>query len=405
MKINEIINLAWRQLKERRLRTILTILAVAVGVTVIIALSAQTEGVKIGILSNIAKLGPNTIVIAPSGRMPITDADIAKIETIENVTDVIPMYIFNLKLLNVNQSSTVFIGISSKGLSDLLGGIRLVNGSTYIDASAPEAVVGNNLAYDQLTGENLIKVGQPLIATDMKGRRVFIFSVTGILNEYGFSIARISLDDGVFIPLEYAKNMFRGRGYNLIVVKTSSADNVNDVSETLKYMFGGRVHIFVVQQLILTINSITKQVDTLLIGIAGTSFIAAGLGTSNIMMISVLERIREIGILKALGMKNRNVMYLYLIQGLLVGILGGILGTILGIILSYIFPAISGSTMAHSSLSLAKGRVLYSTYTPIISPYYISIAFLLSIAVTLIASIYPSWRALKLSPVEALRYE
>ena len=390
MKIIEIVNLAWRQLRERRLRTILTILAVAVGVTVIIALSAQTEGVKIGILSNIAKLGPNTIVIVPTGRMPITDADIAKIETIGNVSDVIPMYVFSLKLLNVNQSATIFIGISSKGLIGLLGETRFVNGSMYIDASAPEAIVGYNLAYDQITGENLIKVGQPLITTDMRGRRVFIFSVTGILNEYGFSIAKISLDDTVFIPIEYARNMFRGRGYNLIVIKTSSVDNVNDVSETLRYMFGGRIHIFVVQQLILTINSITKQIDTLLIGIAGTSFIAAGLGTSNIMMISVLERIREIGILKALGMKNRSVMYLYIIQGLLIGILGGIIGIILGIILSYIFPAIFGSTMASSPTSIARGRALYSTYSPVISLYYVSIAFSLSMIVTLIASIYPS---------------
>ena len=172
-----------------------------------------------------------------------------------------------------------------------------------------------------------------------------------------------------------------------------------------------------VKQISQIVTSIISQISLLFIGITGTSFIAAGLGTFNIMMISVLERVREIGIVKALGMKDRGVLMLYITQGLLLGLFGSIIGVALGVVTAYVLSTLltagfgpGGEMMAQGQqqgggMGGGMGAMGISSFTPVISPTYVGIAVALSIAVTLLSSAYPAWRASKLSPVEALRYE
>jgi putative ABC transport system permease protein len=137
------------------------------------------------------------------------------------------------------------------------------------------------------------------------------------------------------------------------------------------------------------------------VGIAGTSFVAAGLGTFNIMTISVLERVREIGILKAIGMKDRGVLALYLSQGLILGILGSGIGIILGAAIAHIIPILlSGGARINVS-----GQNVLSTYTPTVTPTYILMSVTIAVLVAVVSSAYPSWKAAKMNPVEALRYE
>ncbi|MEM3904897.1 MAG: FtsX-like permease family protein, partial [Sulfolobales archaeon] len=148
-----------------------------------------------------------------------------------------------------------------------------------------------------------------------------------------------------------------------------------------------------------------NQMNLLLVSIASTSLIAAGLGTFNIMMVSVLERVREIGLLKALGMSDTTVLLLYLIQGLLIGLIGGLSGFGLGIVLSQALTHIFSLTIGPRSPGPGPQANPFTSYTPVLDPQYTLIAVVLSLTTTAVASIYPSWRASKLSPVEALRYE
>jgi len=114
----------------------------------------------------------------------------------------------------------------------------------------------------------------------------------------------------------------------------------------------------------------------------------------------VLERVREIGILKALGMKDRQILLLYVNQGLLIGVMGSLLGLTLGVALTYSFPSFFSAPNVTS-----EARAFIPAYTPTISPSYTLISVALSLIVTLVSAAYPAWKASKLHPVEALRYE
>ncbi|MCS7096984.1 MAG: ABC transporter permease [Candidatus Methanomethylicia archaeon] len=395
MRIRDVTRLALKQLMERRLRTILTMLAIAVGVTSIIALSAQVEGVKTEILKNLEKLGPNTIMVTRRTATLFTDVDIANLKSISGVEAVAPLFIFSARVSGVDSMVTV-IGVSSLDLLLILGEISLMSGELYYDVPSPQAIMGYNIAVD-VTGMNRFNVGQPILV--QTGSRNIMLIGIGILNPYGASTI-VNPDNSIFISLEYIKTLLRVSGYTTLVVKVRSLEEINQVMENIRYMFGNRANIMSVEQITSTVQLVTSQVNLLLMSIAATSFIAAGLGTFNIMTISVLERIREIGILKAIGMKDKGVLKLYLFQGLILGCLGSLIGIIFGLIISYVIPLVIGDNITRLGI---MGR--NTSYTPIITIQNILVATIIAIMVTLIASAYPSWKAAKMKPVDALRYE
>ena len=408
MRASDILVLSSRQLKERRLRSILTILAIAVGVTTIIALSAQVEGVREAIIQNLAILGPETVIVQARGTMPFTDADVSRLRGLEGVSTVTPLLIMNVRVTGLEDPVNL-VGISSLDLASLLGEVRLLDGSVYLDAPAPQALIGYTVAIDEV-GQTRYEAGQPILV--QIGERPTMMTVIGVLDNYG-TMLMIQPENSVFIPVEYVKTLVRGGGYRIIMVEAASAEDVDQLVEVIGYVFGGRASVTSLKQITETVISITSQINLLLIGIAGTSFIAAGLGTFNIMMISVLERVREIGILKALGMKDRGVLSLYMIQGVLVGVLGSLVGLVLGFGVSYLIPLMLEGFMAGPSSAGGHGAApaggmgagFALSFTPIVSLSNIGVAVSISIAVTLLSSLYPAWRASRLRPVEALRYE
>ncbi|MEM1982822.1 MAG: ABC transporter permease [Sulfolobales archaeon] len=406
MKPYDAVRLAWKQLIQRKLRTVLTVLAVAVGVMVIIALSSHTQGLYVSFIANFEKLGPSTIIVTSTGSRLLSDVDLYRIAEMSEVSNVIPMrsLVGNIEGLSTRVS---IVGVRSYELKELLGGsIDLVEGNLFPDTPIPAAVVGYNVAYDPSTGRKLIDVGQVIVVRI--GSRSIVLNVLGILNYYGGSVLLTSPDDTIYIPLDYFIRFSGTQGYSMLMVKASDINVVNEVAENIRTLLGTRARITTVQSVINTFTTILNQINLLLVSIASTSFIAAGLGTFNIMMISVLERTREIGLIKALGMKDSEVLLLYLTQGMLIGIIGGLIGFGLGIMLShtlsYVFSFYMGAGSAGTSPGVARPSN-FASYTPIISNYYTLVAILLSMSTTALASIYPSWRAARLNPVEALRYE
>jgi putative ABC transport system permease protein len=396
MKLKGLLKLALKQLMERRTRTILTILAIAVGVTSIVALSAQVEGVSNEIFKTLEKLGPNTIIVTVRSGGLFTDVDVSNVKGLSGVAKVAPIFITTARVTGINDRITI-LGASTTDMQTVLGSINLIKGEAYYDVPSPQAVIGYNIAVDD-TGAYRYDVGQPILV--QIGSRNIMMITVGILDSYGTSTI-INPDTTIFIPIDYLRLLLRTSGYTAIIVKTNSIDDVDSVMELIRYMFGSRASITSIKQITSTVQAVTSQISLLLVGIAGTSFVAAGLGTFNIMTISVLERVREIGILKAIGMKDRGVLALYLSQGLILGILGSGIGVILGAAIAYIIPILlSGGARINVS-----GQNVLSTYTPKVTPTYIFMSVMIAVLVAVVSSAYPSWKAAKMNPVEALRYE
>lgn len=144
----------------------------------------------------------------------------------------------------------------------------------------------------------------------------------GILAQYG-STPFVSPDSSIVIPLDELMKILSRRSYGMLIVKASDVATVNDLSNTLNTIYRNNVQILTVQQLSETVSTIIGQFGIFLASIAGVSLSVAGLGTMNIMMITVLERAREIGVMKAIGFKNRDILLLYIVESSLIGIIGG----------------------------------------------------------------------------------
>jgi ABC-type antimicrobial peptide transport system permease subunit len=418
MRLADILFISFTHLKERKLRASLTILGIIIGIASIIALVSQTAGISASITGTLEKLGPTTIMVTSTNPrlLRLTDVEMFKIKEVPGVVEVIPITFDRVSIQVSGETQQItLIGINSINLNNLVGEVKLSEGIMYSDSIVPQAVIGSNIA------KNIgVTIGQPLVA--QRGNSFISVQVVGILSSYGAS-AFLSVDDSIFIPIDAASSMFNKLSYDMVFVKAESVESVNTVLEYLQAIYGNDIRTISVAQLSQTVSSIISSLSLFLGGIAAISLSVAGVGIMNIMFVSVLERTREIGVLKAIGFKNRDVLFIFLSEAVIIGILGGILGVVAGGALSYLVPYILSSMMSRSMGSAqvrttqiravgsppVMGAMPMQTqslsYTPIVSMDMVAISIFLAVAVSIVSGLLPAWRASRVDPIKALRYE
>ncbi len=441
MKLKDILLLGLKGISERKVRTALTVLSVVIGIAAIVALISLVSGISASVSKSLDSIGPTAIFLTSSPSHIFTNADIAEIESLPNVSVAIPIIRFsaNITTGGVQQTVTVY-GVSNSVLSNALGSINLYSGTVYNDSALPTALVGYDTAFPStIQSTSSVSLNQPIYISEYIsgiGKKSTTLIPIGILNKYGSSLL-LSPDTSIFIPLQTAITITGKYSYNIILVDANNASSVSALSSLLKNIYGSGVGILSVEALATTVSSILGSIGVLLGSIAGISLLVAGISILSIMMVSVTERTREIGILKAIGFKKRDVLILFLTEALIIGLMGGILGVSIGAGASYLLPSLlsgaggaksttpstgaagSGPPVASGARSgggfggsssfgttgSSSSSASITSFTPVITLNVVIIAILIAIIVSILSSLYPAWRAASIDPVKAIRSE
>lgn len=223
-------------------------------------------------------------------------------------------------------------------------------------------------------------------ATVLDQKKTLTLRVVGVYERTGGSFGA-DLDNSIGIPLRTAQQFFEvGGEFDYIMAQAESLDVVADVVERIEEKMGDNVMVMSYDSAQELVGNVLGTIEAVLGGIAAISLIVAGVGIINTMTVSVMERTREIGVLKAIGAKSRDVLFLFLSEAILTGITGGIAGALFGVFLSQVIGDYI-NLAPDPSLSLGVYVVGFAVVTAVVS------------------GLYPAWRASNLHPVEALRYE
>jgi putative ABC transport system permease protein len=401
---------ALRSLKSNTMRSVLTTLGIIIGVAAVIIMVSIGNGAKDQINEMIDKLGANIMMVMPgrsfgrgvsggAGSLPtLTEDDAWAIQDEISTVELVAPYVRGGAQLisgNLNWSTTV------QGVTNDFFGARewdLTKGRLF----DPEEIKGSSkvVILGETVAENLFPNQEPL-GQNLRINRV-PFTVIGLLEPKGQAGPGGDQDDTVIIPLTTAKRRVLG-GRELagnlvggIYVKAKSAEVVTETEERVTALLRQRHRIvpnkdddFRVRNMAEFMNAradTSKAMSLLLLAVASISLIVGGIGIMNIMLVSVTERTREIGLRMAVGATGGNIMSQFLIESIALSLIGGILGVILGV----------GGSFAMSS---------YSQWRTIIDPQSILLAFSFSAAVGIFFGFYPAHKASLLDPIEALRHE
>ena len=388
MKFTQAIKMAISSILSNKMRSFLTMLGVIIGVTAVITLIALGQGSIQRVSSQIESLGTNLIVINITGgrNRSITREDLERIKEISGVSEIAPVLSGGVTVKAGNMNANTSLEATTPGYQQVrntyvqLGRFLLQND---LDMRFRVAVVGVDVA-DELFGRRDV-IGEEISINGVE------FTIIGILEEKGSSVAG-SDDNRVIIPLTTGQRLLRNMEVRTFYVSTQSPDAVNRVVGeierflTRKFNDENSFRVFNQTQLLSTINEATATLTMMLSGIAGISLLVGGIGIMNIMLVSVTERTREIGIRKAIGAKKRDILVQFLIESAVISGLGGVLGIIVGFM---------GANFLSSILNIPVA----------ISADVVLLATGFSVGVGIIFGLYPASKAASLNPIDALRYE
>ncbi len=409
MNILEVFRFSFEALWERRVRATLTTLMVIMGASLIVALNGTGNGFTNFINNQFSNLGANVLIISPRGDIDINDALIDEISRINGVEEAVPFFQQTSSITSKGESQTsIVVGMDQNKLPLLFPTISFQSGTYVPETDSVGIILGNELIRSSSGKEIFASLGQTVKIVYQKHvdqqptvfQRSFI--VRGILNYVGSGI--IPIDQMAFISTSAAKNFFDKDTYDGLYVITENPDLNKAVMNRIRGLYGNNLIIISPQVISDVINQISNGVYLFIRIVAMVSLLVASVGIITTLHTSVLERIKEIGLLKALGFTNKLVLGIFLCEATIIGIMGGGIGALLGMGLSYGMSWILGKGL-NIRIQSEAASIFRVQIIPIFDPWNILSTWVLCVALSMISGFYPSWRASRLNPVEALRHE
>ncbi len=430
MKAQDILSYSFSALKLRKLRAGLTTLGVVIGIAAIVALLSITQGLQATIARQLQTgFATDTLIVsvgggfgsrgegggaAGSGFRLLVNAT----QVIDNITDVeLSMAVIQrggwIGSGETNRTTTI-VGVDfAKYASVYSGSFVSERGEIPLEPENEMVVVGNRIS-DPWKNTTLfcnvddsVKIIWANATTFPSRNETYTGHVAAVLKEVGgFSISGPS-DSSVYIPISQALSFFGTEECSMIIVKLKN-DNpatIDSVREAIGNVFEKQVSAISATYVLNLLSNIFYLISLFLAGIAAISLLVAGIGIMNIMIVSLMERTREIGILKALGMRSRTVLLVFLCESVIIGLLGAVIGIVSGWVLANVvavFLGRGGGGFIGGNQTASTGGM---TITPILTPTVTLLALAFGVGVSAVFAVYPAWRASRLKPVEALRYE
>jgi putative ABC transport system permease protein len=400
--ISDYFNIALKNAKKRKLRSFLTLLGILISIATLFVLISLSLGLEATIQEQFQKLGTDKFFIQPLGQFGppgastaamLTTEDIDVIKKVAGVKDVTGYTIGNVKIkFKDTLKFGMAVGMDPEKVNVAFGSYKLDSGRYPRKSSNNEVVLGSQYKYNDFLGQS-VNIGNTVLIDDVE------FKVVGFVEPLGNpqDDRQIYLSEDAFRTLLDIPTRV-----DMIVVQVSDTNEMNDVADRVerKLMKSRDVTaktkdftVLTPEELLGSVKIVLNLVTYFLFGIAAISLFVGAINIANAMFTSVLERTREIGVMKAIGAQNKDILAIFVIESGLLGLVGGVLGIALG---AGIGKAIEYIAINYLSTNLLK----------VVFPWYLiagSLAF--AFVVGAASGIWPAWRATKIKPVEALRYE
>jgi len=405
----ENIKIAFQSLFLNKLRSALTMLGIIIGVGAVVAVMSIGSGAQDSVISSIQGIGSNLIIVLPISpqegnieelnQFSMASIESLKLEDVEAikkysryVQGVIPVILGNAPITYFDKGVNASVYSSNQDAEQVYN-FEIENGKFFsksdVANSANVACIGPTVIEKLFGNENPIGKNIKIMGKN--------FKVIGTTKSKGTNMFGQDQDNSVAVPITTAMNKLYGQKYiNMIIADTKTEDEIDiakeEITRILRKQHGlrsGEKDDFSVQsqtEILEALNTITNIFNITIGSIAAISLLVGGIGIMNIMLVSVTERTREIGIRKAIGAKNRDILVQFLTESIVLSLSGGIIGIIFAAFIAFILNR-------------------YSPITAVISSSSILLAVSFSTFVGLFFGIYPAMRAAKLHPIEALRFE
>lgn len=380
---------AKRNVRLHWLRSFLAVLGILIGVVTIATIGIIGNSLVLSVSDSLSSVG-DTIVVSPSTganmgmgggvtNEKITDRQLEQIRRAVTPNMAIPIY-YGGDRMTIGSETTagVVYGISPDDIPDLLE----VDEGTFLRGSSG-CMVGRRFA-----DEHHLKVGSRIAVGDKGSLRV-----AGILKERGMGFD-INPDYGIVVSDSWYSQAYDRSDFDQVIVKVRDINTIEEVSQSIDKSLNRRedvVNVLETKKVLETILTAFSSISMFVTAIGGISLIVAGVSIFNIMMMSVTERIREIGIMRSIGTQKRDVLKMFLYEALILGLVGSIIGGILAFVAGYAVSSLLLNSTKYIFLPSSLVQVLYG--------------MVFGIATSLICGIYPAWKGSNLNPIEALRHE
>jgi len=396
----DFMRLSLKALSERKARALLTIAGIAIGPLVLVMMSSVVSSYSDYIVERVTSLGQNAIAIFPTENYKLGEEELNFIRSLSEVAKAEPFYSTQGKVKRGSEEIKVSIfAIDYSLLFEAIGSLEIAEGE--IPSSILYAIVGRKVAFRD-NGEQYFLLNDVITVTIPKienekivGKKNVNVVVSAILKEYGGALI-IDPDSTIFLNPEAGNRILGMKEWSGIFVLARDSSLVKKIVSTLRDKYEDRLQIIAFSAIAEAISSVTGAINFINFSTSLSAFAVAVAGVAATMITSVMERTREIGVMKAIGYTSGQILLLILLESIVMSLVGGSIGISFGIVGAYILSS-KGLTIGGVGLTLSL--------SPKISPTLIMQTLSLTIMIGLTGGALPAYRASRIPPVVALRYE